>query len=178
MDLQLKRKPRTDSKLDGLPPERFMELRERMLSNQETYQEIRAWLAGECGVAVSGGALSVFFKRHCAPLLSERRQLAAAQAEAVGSIAAENPVDWDAATIERLRQFAFQMMLAPGADPRAVKAIFAILLKKQGLDNDTRKVRLLETKAAQADQAKATVNDNKLSEEEKAARIRQIFRMG
>jgi hypothetical protein len=144
------RKPRADSKLDGLPGGRFLELRERMPGNQETYREIREWLRDECGVDTSGPALTAFFKRHCAPLLLERRALAAAQAEAIGTEASENPVDWDAAAVEKLRQFAFQMMLAPGADPKAVKNVFTILLKRQSLDHEGRKLALLEEKSAEA----------------------------
>lgn len=148
------KKPRADSKLDALPGGRFMELRDKLLGNQETYREIREWLLTECGVTVSQSSLTAFFKKHCAPLLLERRALAAAQAEAIGKEAAENPVDWDAASIEQLRQFAFQSMLLPGADPKQVKGIFTILLKKQALDNDGRKLRLLEQKAQAHDQAK------------------------
>jgi hypothetical protein len=43
---------------------------------------------------------------------------------------------------------------------------------------ELRKVVMLEKKAAQADKASEITNDADLTEEDKAARLKQLFRMG
>jgi hypothetical protein len=48
----------------------------------------------------------------------------------------------------------------------------------QSLEHDARKLAMLEAKAAKADQADQVMGDGKLTEEEKAAKLKQIFRMG
>ena len=48
----------------------------------------------------------------------------------------------------------------------------------KALTHDDRRIALLERKAAERDQAAEVSNDETLSAEEKAARMKQIFRMG
>lgn len=48
----------------------------------------------------------------------------------------------------------------------------------KSLAMEARRVAVLEKKAAQADKASEITNDGELTEEEKAARIKQLFRMG
>ncbi len=52
-----------------------------------------------------------------------------------------------------------------------------VLLKKAGA-RDERKLAILEAKAAQADKASAVAHDGKLTDAEKAAELKRIFRMG
>ena len=51
-------------------------------------------------------------------------------------------------------------------------------LQKQVVQMDERKLAILEKKAAQADAANTVTHDAALTAEEKAARLKQIFRMG
>lgn len=53
-----------------------------------------------------------------------------------------------------------------------------IAQREKLVEQSERRVKLLEAKAAKSDQADAVMGDGKLSEEEKAAKLKQIFRMG
>ena len=87
--------------LDRLPESRIMELRDGLLSGWG-HEECRSWLATECGVIVkSGSTLNTFYKRHCAPIIRERRKLAAVKSEIYVKEAGRT--DWDAATAECTR---------------------------------------------------------------------------
>lgn len=53
-----------------------------------------------------------------------------------------------------------------------------IALSKEVVEMDKRKLVMLEAKAAKADEAEKVMGNGKLTEEEKAARMKRIFRMG
>jgi hypothetical protein len=169
------KKPRSDSKLDALPESRVLELRDGLLGGWR-YEDAMSWLATECGITSSLAALSAFFKRHCAPLVRERRQLAALKAEAIGDMAGDT--DWDAASIERLRQMVFEFMVDPASNIEDTERLFRLLLKSRDQEVDRRKLALLEAKAKLADAAAGVAQDSKLSDEQKAAELKRIFRMG
>jgi hypothetical protein len=169
------KKPRSDSKLDALPESRVLELRDGLLGGW-SYDAAMSWLATECGVSSTLSALSSFFKRHCAPVMREKRQLAALKAEAIGDLAGK--VDWDAASIEHLRQMVFEFMADPKADLESTERMFRLLLKSRDQETDRRKLAILEAKAKQADDAAGVANNAKLTPEEKASELKRIFRMG
>ena len=141
------KKPRADSKLDALPESRVLELRDGLL-NGWSYEAALSWLNTECGQSSSLAALSSFFKRHCAPVLRDRRQLAALKAEAISDAAGET--DWDAASIERLRQTVFEFMSNPNADMEATERMFRLLLKRKDQELTERTLRIKEEAAAEA----------------------------
>ena len=154
-----------------------MELRDKLLAGS-SYQDVRGWLLAECGVSCSLDSLSRFYKRHCAPVIRERRKLSVVKAEALGDAMSKDPVNWDEKIVERTKQLAFEFLAAEQIEPDAVKALLDALTKanKQQLDRD--KFDLMKAKAAKADAAENVSNDGSLTEEEKAQRIKQIFRMG
>ena len=168
-------KPRSDSLHATLSSSQCEELT-RLLCDGAAYREVLEWLDAECHVKSSLGAISNFYRKHVVPLLEERRQFAAAQAEAILSTAGE--VDWDAATSERLKQIAFRELNREGADVESVKTLMTLMLKGVQVRNEGRRIDLLERKANMADQAKAVSDDDALTPEEKAQRMKQIFRMG
>lgn len=169
------KKPRSDSKLDALPESRVLELRDGLLGGW-SYADAMSWLNTECGITSSLSALSAFFKRHCAPVLKERRQLAALKAEAIAEDA--GVTDWDAASIEKLRQMVFEFMADPAANIEDTEKLFKLLLKSRDQEVDRRKLALLEAKAKQADEAAGVVSDAKMTDEDKKAALKRIFRMG
>jgi hypothetical protein len=169
------KKPRSDSKLDSLPESRVVELRDGLLGGWR-YEDARAWLGSECGVSCSLAVLSAFYKRHCAPVLRERRQVAALKAETL--IEDAGKTDWSAATLELVRQAAFDLMSGDTLDVKTAEKLLGIMLKSRDQDMGERKLAVLERKAAQADQAATVSGDGALSAEEKAARLKQIFGMG
>lgn len=168
------KKPRSDSKLDALPAARVAELRDGLLGGWR-YEDARAWLRSECRLSCSLSALSGFFRRHCAPVIRDRRSFAALRAATITDGAG---TDWDAASMERLRQMVFEFMADPAADLAATERMFRLLLKSRDQEMDARRVALLEKRATQADAAAQVSGDGQLTPEEKAARMKQIFGLG
>lgn len=173
------KKPRGDSKLDSLRPEsRVLELRDGLLGGW-TYEDAKSWLLTECGVSTTLSSLSTFFRRHCAPLMRERRQLAAMRAEAIGELAGET--DWDAASIESLRQMCFEFMASPEADIEATERMFRLLLKRKDQELAERQLMLREDAARAAKsrleaatakaKAKGGISEETLRELEEAAKL-------
>jgi hypothetical protein len=171
------KKPRADSKLDAMPESRVLELRDMLLASK-AHKEIHSWLFSECGVTVDSSALTRFYKRHCAPVIRERRQFSVVKAEALGSAMAKDPVTWDDKIVERTKQLAFEFLSEDAPDPEAIKALLDALTKanKQALDRE--KFEEAKRKALLADKAKEVSDDTALSAEEKQARLKQIFGMG
>ena len=182
------KKPRADSKLDSMPESRVMELRDKLLAG-ESYQDCLSWLLAECGMSSSLAALSSFYKRHCAPVIRERRQLSVVKAEALGDAMAADPVNWDDKIVERTKQLAFEFLTADQNDPEAVSKLLDAVVKarKQEFteriqtrraDVEERKLAILEAKAKQADEAAGVAANGTMTPEEKQARLKQIFGMG
>jgi len=169
------RKARKDSMLDSLPAEQKEQLRDGLLGGWG-HEECLAWLATECGlVTKSKSKLTNFYKRHCAPIVRERRKLAACKSEVYVKEAGRT--DWDAATKELVSQVTFEMLDGQRTDPAIAEKFVKLVLKRDAQDQSNRKIAIMEAKAAKADQASDVTNSD-LTEEEKAARIKQIFRMG
>ncbi|MFC5049236.1 hypothetical protein ACFPK9_01200 [Rubritalea spongiae] len=171
----MSRKPRSDSKLDNLPESRVLELRDGLLGGWR-YEDALSWLETECDVSSSMAALSGFFKRHCKPVLKQRRQLAALKAEVLVEEAGKT--DWDAAILEDVKQMVFEFMQDPNADFEKTEKLLRLVLKSRDQDMTERRVKLLEAAARKAEEAEAVTGDGKLSAEEKDARMREIFGLG
>lgn len=171
------KKPRSDSKLDNLKPEsRVLELRDLLLAGA-SHEDCKQWLFSECGgVTTSGDALSRFWKKHCAPIMRESRQLAAVKAESI--IEQAGRTDWNAGTMELVKQVSFEMMSGQKIDAETAEKFIKLILKADAQEMDRKKLALLEAKAKQADEAAGVANDKKLTPEEKAAELKRIFRMG
>lgn len=182
-------KPRSDSKLDNLPEPQFMELRDGLIKRTfKSYEEAKSWLATECGVSVATSALTKFWQRHCWPVVRERRQYSVMCAEALGDAMKKDPVNWDDKIIDRTKQRTFEFLDSETLDPKAAADLLNSIIKarKQAFTEkiqtkkqqiEERRLEILEKKAALTDQANAITGDATLTEEEKAARIKQLFRM-
>lgn len=168
------KKPRSDSKLDAMPESRVLELRDKLLAGV-SYRDAISWLAVECGVHASLKSLTSFYRRHCAPIIRERRQFSVVKAEALGSAMAKDPVTWDDKIVERTKQLAFEFLSEDAPDPEAIKALLDALTKanKQSLDRE--KFEEAKRKAAQADKAKDVMSSG-LSMDEQNKRIREILK--
>ncbi|MFU8894015.1 MAG: hypothetical protein ACNA8L_10340 [Luteolibacter sp.] len=172
------KKPRSDSKLDSLPESRVLELRDGLLGGWK-YDEALSWLAAECGVSSSLAALSGFYRRHCAPVVKSRLQLASLKAEAIGEMAGST--DWDTASIERLRQMVFEFMASPDSDMEATERMFRLLLKRKDQELAERQIKMREEAAAEAKaklelatakaKAKGGISEETLKELEEAAKL-------
>lgn len=156
------RKPRSDSKLDNLPEPQFMQLRDGLLKREfKSYEEALSWLATECGVSSSPSALSSFYKRHCAPLVAERRQFAAIRAEALGDAMQDDPVNWDQAIIERTKQLTFEFLDSDEVDADSVKKLLDAILKAQSQKLDREKFEKALEDARKAEEAKRKLEERR-----------------
>lgn len=154
------RKPNGNSKLDNLKPEsRVTELRDGLLSGW-TYLAALDWLRVECGVSSGMDALSRFYRRHCVPILQEKKKWAALQAEGLAKMGAQSKVFEDAAVAEAV-EFAFAFLRDPMGDPEQKRKWLESLIKKKGGEREDVKVSLLVKKAAELDEAKAKANELK-----------------
>lgn len=170
------RKPRADSILDTqLTDARRAELRDMMLSGA-SHAECKAWLLSSCSVVVkSGDTLTNFYKRHCAPVVAERRKFSVVKAEAFGDAMEADPMGWDAKIVERTKQLTFEFLAAENPDPETVKNLLDALTKanKQQLDRD--KFEEMRRKALQADEAAKVSGDGTMNAAQKEARMKEIF---
>lgn len=175
-------KTRSDSVLGTLPPERQEQIADyaRTHSLEDTVQ----WLRTD-GVRTSRSRLSVWLSSFC--LRQAFRQAANSTEEFREFLKADIP-DIDPEELDRRAAIHFQAEAMKAGDPEtylsfatarhkakmdAVKAA----QKDKSLELDARRLSLLEKKAAQADAAKATLGDERLSPAQKQARMREIFGM-
>lgn len=177
----MSKKPRSDAKLLGLPPH-YKEALIRWLTEENlSYVDARARLKKEFSVSTSLAALSQFYTTQCFSLrYSQAREVADTVAEEM----AQSPEKFDEATIALIKQKAFERAVAKDGNLDEL-AILAKMLhdskKLQIKEGDQkiaeRRIVLLEKKAAAYDQAKGVLQDKSLNEEDRAARMRQLFRL-
>jgi hypothetical protein len=172
----MSRKPRSDSKLDALSEEQHVTLAEWLTIENVSYADAKARVLDQFGVSTSVAALQSFFSRFAAPWKYAR---AAGEADSFADLMEGK---FDAATIKKAKQLAFDAMSGPRPDLKAAKALLKIVgdsaklsLAQEKLSLDARKVKILEAKAAQADAAKAVTSDESLTPEQQLLRYRQIF---
>lgn len=122
------KKAKSNSKLDYLKPEsRVLELRDGLLAGW-SHAECRSWLFSECGgVTCSGSALTNFYKRHCAPIIREQRQLSAVKAEVI--VDGAGRTNWNAATLELVKQTSFEIMNGQSLDHKTAEKFIKLVLK-------------------------------------------------
>lgn len=178
------KKPRSDSKLDAMPESRVLELRD-MLMASKAYKDIHAWLFAECGVTVDSSALTRFYKRHCAPLVRDKRRLAVLKSEALGNAMAKDPAAWDGAIIDQVKQHVFEFLELETPKPEDLMLVVDAVTKANKDVRDTAKAKLerekfeeQKRKARKAEEAKEVVGNEALNSDEKQARLKQIFGMG
>lgn len=142
------KKPRGDSKLDALPPDKQAELVQGMLCGW-TYGQAADWLSAECSLSVSGSAWTPFYQRHVAPILKERKQFAALTAGTLAKMAKETEA-FDAAAIAELKEYAYRLIRDPNSEPEHARKWMETLIKAQAGQRDGRKLSLLEAAAREA----------------------------
>jgi hypothetical protein len=128
------RKPRSDSKLMNLPDEQREELVSWLLRGM-SYGKALVLLEKEpFYIETSVRALSEFYSEYCTSALLERRQRAATLSKSVRSEAETSPEDFDKSTIALLERWCFEMASAPSIDPKDVKNLMGLLLKRRDQD--------------------------------------------
>jgi hypothetical protein len=135
------RKPRSDSKLLTLPEEQQAKLAEWLLSGMP-YHEARELVEKEFGVRVPLGSFTPFWEQACVPQLVWRRRQAVDTADAVAQAADKTPGRFDVATVDALKQRAFELAISPHANPKDVKSLFMLVLKSRDQEIDQAQLEL------------------------------------
>jgi hypothetical protein len=172
-------KPRSDSKLASLPPKQKAELRAWLIEDNKSYEEARELVRQKFGVYTSTGALSKFYRTECFTLRTSEAKAFAEEAVKAGRASVAN---LDEATELIIRQRAFEQAYARNGDLDALAILSKILgdrkkleLKERDQALDERRIKILEAKAAQADQAKGVAADQALTPAEREAKLKEIF---
>jgi hypothetical protein len=179
------KKPRSDAKLLTLPEEQQAKLADWLLGGMP-YHAAREAVAKEFGVEVrSLGAFSAFYSEVCSPLLLRRRSQAVAMAEEIAAEATRSPARFDQATVDAIKQKAFELAISPMSSPKDVKALFALLQKSRDQELKERDLGLkqeaLEVKTCEAflrwhkDQRVREIAEGKGTNAEKIAALRQAM---
>lgn len=138
-------KPKSNAKLLNLPEAQQAQLAEWLLSGMP-YHRAQAAVLKEFGVEVSMGAFTGFWNEVCAPEHLRRRAKAVKMADEVAEVAERQPGRFDAATVDALKQKAFEMAVSPHADPDEVRSVMMLVLKARDQDLDERKLELDKAK--------------------------------
>jgi hypothetical protein len=173
------KKPRADSKLKNLP-EAAQEAMWLLMHPSDA--ETTAWTLEAVAVHVLDTfnfsvSLSTLSEWHSWYALKRRMEAAAERANQTSIELAKNS-DMTPEDIERVAQTVFTAETLEAGNVKGYVALAKLRLQSRALDHDARRLAVLEAKAAKADEAGQVMGDGKLSEEEKAAKLKQIFRMG
>jgi hypothetical protein len=109
--------------------------RRRAVSRGEAAGGRRIWRLVQIAQAVEA-----FWKQVCAPLLLQRRRRMLPLAEARAKEALENPGQFDVATLDALKQKAYELAESPTATLKDVKAVLGLLLKARSEDRADREL--------------------------------------
>jgi hypothetical protein len=134
----------------NLPEEAQHAIIDRML-NGNTYLQVKDYILEKYQIETSAAALSKFWETMAAPVLLARRHRAVETADEIADEAIARPGKFDAATIDALKQKAFELAIAPGADPRDVKSLFMLVLKARDQEIDA------QTLALESEKFRATI---------------------
>lgn len=173
------RKARADSKLKNLPAEAqetmwlLMNPTDATVS-AATLEDVLVHLQNEHSVECSLSTLSEWRSWYALKLRMERAGERADQARL--ELAKDKSITPE--DLERVAQAIFTAETLEAGNAKAYVQIAKLGLQRRALDLDARRVAVLEAKAAKADAATEVANDAALSEDEKALRLKQLFRMG
>lgn len=169
----MNRKARSDSRLKTLAPERQKQVVEwsRDLSLPQLAERVRK----ELGVVTSRSALSEFLSWYH---LSRHLEEAATFADDLKRTLATLPqLNLQEEQINAAAQVVFELEATRQKDVRAFTALRGLRQRDKVIANDSRRIAVLEKRAALADQAELAVKDPSLTPEERMSRMRQIFGM-
>lgn len=168
----MSRKHRADSNLKTLPEEQQSEIITRLNAKGGSYKAVCEWLRAEWDVATSIGALSEFYSWH---QLRTQVKEAESDTQTLQELLSASEFGLSAQQVQEAGNLMFVMRATKQQDAKSYVAMAKLLLQKQKLDVEARKVALLEAKAAKADAADGIAKDGTLSKEDKQKRIFEIF---
>ena len=179
------KKPRADSVLDQLPPAQQDALERWLFTDNLRYEDARARLDSEFGVKLrSLSPLSAWYQRRAQERLLARIAQGARKADAVVQQLTRTKADTFTALMGFIGQLAFDQAVAEGEafDPATLRDLGQLFLSAKAEERkerehalDERRVRVLEKKAEQAEQAKQVI-ESSLTPEEPRARLKEILK--
>ncbi len=139
------RKPRADSVLDSLPPERREQLVRWLVDENLKYPEavVRVW--EKFGVKTSVSALQKFYARKCFTLRADQ---AKEFADLVVSQAEADPAKFDEATLALVKQRAFERVYARDGNINELSMLAGILGDSAKLELKRQEIALRESQQA------------------------------
>lgn len=153
MNARKLKKMRGDSTFAKLSVEELAEVDELLLCGTG-YAEVQAWLA-ERGLTCSQTSVADYYQTHVVP---QKWARANRRVKQVGELAADGV---DEVTLNELRTLVLDMTLTPGADLKSIKTLYTLVLKGRQIDLDSRRIAVLEKKAAQLDAAREALEKRK-----------------
>jgi hypothetical protein len=172
------KKPRSDSKLLNLPEEQQAQLAEWLLSGI-SYHKAKELVLAEFKVSTSLSSLFAFWNEVCTSALLTRRQQAVTTADEIAAEVKKTPGQFDSATIDAIKQKAFELSISPQSAPGDVKSLFMLLLKARDQELKNKdieiKLRRLELAEQQLDKVKSALTDGSKSLTQREARMKEIF---
>lgn len=177
----MKRKPRADAKLIGLPLEVQREIIARL--DKESQLKVRDWLSTAHDVVVSPSTLTVFYQWwHSERQLEQLAEESSRFRETLQAMQRAGELNVSDDSISTLGQAFFEHQALREEDPKAYAIIKArrqrdreLVLKERAMADRERRTALLEQEAAKAMAAAKVTADAGLSPEEKARKYREIF---
>lgn len=139
------RKPRADAVLLNLPEEQQAQIAEWLLDGMP-YHRAREAVKKEFGVEVSVGSFAGFWEVVCAPALIERRAKLVAAADTAATEALRTPGHFDHATIDAIKQRAFELAINPRSEPRTVRDIFSLIIQARDQEIASERLALEQSK--------------------------------
>jgi predicted methyltransferase len=143
------RKPNANAVLLNLPEEQQAKLADWLTSGMP-YWKASELVQKEFGVKVLPSAFTGFWSAVCSAALQAKRARAVNLSNDVAQMAERHPGQFDAATIDALKQKAFELAVSPTANPKDVKALLMLVLKARDQDLEKRKIDMLQEKLDRA----------------------------
>lgn len=167
----MSRKPRADAKLKTLPDALQEDLYQVL--RRTSQEKVIAMLKDKHGIETSAGALTEFFSWY--PRSQSLRNAASFADQFLAQAQKLPEFKGNIAELQRAAEVLFQIQAAQDRDPKLFVELMKISLAKRDQELNERKVKLLEAKAALADEAKQLAGDGALTPEEKERRIKLVF---
>jgi hypothetical protein len=124
-----------------MPEEKQAQLCEWLLGGMP-YHRAKELVEKEFEVKTSIAALSAFWDEVCTSALIARRQQAVTTADEIAAEVEKKPGQFDAATIDAIKQKAFELSISPQSAPGEVKALFGLLLKARDQELNAEELKL------------------------------------
>jgi hypothetical protein len=174
----LLRRPRPESKLDHLMDDQHVQLCEWLLTTM-TYPEIVKRVQDEFSISTTTKALSHFYMHHVAAHVIQGRNIARNVANKIKKDIEKHPGTYDQCTLDALTERVHKIALDHDGNPKhlklyvdAIARLRTLGLAETDLNLKLRRLAMMERREKRAVKA---LEDNKLSPEQVARNLREIF---